>query len=266
VRRSINVFILTFCQDLKLFYGTELIFKTLRVGFPNVRITVIDNASLPEACEQIRILAKQNDCIFQHHPRPGIEHHEFIQNSIRLYADTGLSETAMVFLDPDICLWKNCEDFDFNGIIAGILTGGFTDSITQSLDMPRLHTSFLWIPDAGKLQDEIRKMKARHFDFEPFRPFSFRLKDTWYRYDTGAGLYNAMPNKVSIFTEEHQTHYDHIFSGSHIDVLNPLFSGEVRQLMMEVHSHAKKGELDALRGIHKLIDKRWWEIHERIAL
>jgi len=92
------------------------------------------------------------------------------------------------------------------------------------------------------------------------------LKDTWYRYDTGASLYMALPDKISTFTEEHLSYYDHIFSGSHINYLKPLYSDEVRELMLEVHSHAKKGNLKALRGIHKYIDETWCKIHERVSL
>ena len=193
MKKDFHVHILTYCKDLSLFYGTELIFKTIRVGFPSARITVTDNASIPEAKDRIELLAKKNDCQFEEIHGTGIEHHDFIQNTIRDYANDKSLNASLVFLDPDICLWSNCEEFTFDGLIAGRLMGGFNDSITQTLTMPRLHTSFLWIPDAVTLQDEIRKMRARHFDFEPFRPFSFRLKDTWYRYDTGASLYTAIP-------------------------------------------------------------------------
>ena len=31
----VQVFVLTFCRKLELLYGSELIFRTLRVGFPN---------------------------------------------------------------------------------------------------------------------------------------------------------------------------------------------------------------------------------------
>ncbi len=67
----INVFILTYCRNTELFYGTELIFKTLRVGFPNAKVTVVDNASIPEVRTEIELLAKENDCLFEQIPDPG---------------------------------------------------------------------------------------------------------------------------------------------------------------------------------------------------
>jgi hypothetical protein len=150
--------------------------------------------------------------------------------------------------------------------MAGALVGGFHDSLTYSLDMLRLHSSFLWITDPGMLQYEIRKMKVRHFDFEPFRPFSFRLKDTWYRYDTGASIYMALPDKMSTFTEEHFSRYDHIFCGSHINTIKSFFSDEVRELLLGVHSHARNGNLKALKGIRNHINEMWWNIHDRVVL
>ena len=56
MKNKINVFILTFCRNLDLFYGTKLIFETLRVGFPNAKITVVDNASLQKVRGEIESL------------------------------------------------------------------------------------------------------------------------------------------------------------------------------------------------------------------
>jgi hypothetical protein len=266
MEKTVHVHILTYCKDISLLYGSELIFKTLRVGFPNADITVTDNASIPVAGDRIETLAKENDCRFQKIPGTSIDHHDFIQDTIRNYAYNNSLNASVVFLDPDICLWNSCEDFTFDGLIAGRLVGGFHDSVTQTLTAPRLHTSFLWIPDARRLQDEIGKMRIRHFDFDPFRPFSFRMKNTWYRYDTGASLYSAIHDKISAFTEMHMAQYDHIFSGSHISKLIPLYSDEVKELMIEVHSLAKNGDLNSLKGIHKHIDEIWWNIHENTVI
>lgn len=266
MKKELHVHILTYCKDRSLLYGTELIFRTLRSGFPTARITVTDNTSIPPVKDRVKSLAKENDCLFEEISGREIGHHDFIENTLRTYADDPLLNTSLVFLDTDICLWHNCEDFSFDGLIAGYLIGAFDDSVTRTLTMPRLHTSFLWIPDPAALQNEIRKMRARHFDFEPFRPFSFRLKDTWYRYDTGAGLYMALPDKVSIFSSEQKACYDHIFSGSHINRLLPFYSDEVRELLLEVHSNARNGNIEAIKGINRHIDEMWWHLHDRIAL
>ncbi len=246
-----TVFILTYCKNLELFYGTELIFKTLRVGFPNANIVVVDNSSIPDARAQVEVLAKGNDCHFEQIPEPGVKHHEFIQNTIFSMAADATAAGPVVFLDPDICLWDSCEEFEFDGLIAGKLIGGFNDNITHTHTMPRLHTSFMWIPDVRKLRDEIWKLKVRYFDFQPFLPYSCAMGGVWYRYNTGASLYAAFSDRVSHFTPEHLDHYDHIFCGSHIDCLYPLYDPATRQRMTEIHRNAKEGNLHALKGIWK---------------
>lgn len=252
----VNVFILTFCRNIELFYGTELIFKTLRVGFPNAKITVIDNASIPEARDKIESLAKKNECLFEQIPGPGIQHHDYIQRTIRNTANDKTVNGPLVFLDPDICLWECCEDFSFDALMAGRLFSRFYDYITKTITMPRPHTSFLWIPDAGKLWDEILKIQVNRFDFEPFTPFSFNMDGKWYRYDTGASLFTAIPQKISDFTEVHKNCYDHLFAGSHLDWLYHLYDAECQKMFSRIHENAKAGNLQALKGI--------WKVQEEI--
>lgn len=252
----LHVFILTFCRNVDLFYGTELIFKTLRTGFPNAKITVTDNASLPETREQIASLARQNDCIFQQ-LQSGIQHHDFLQNTLRTVAADSVTDSPVVFLDPDICLWDSCEHFSFDGLAAGKLFARFNCPITHTITMPRLHTSFLWIRDAIKLQQEIRKLKVAHFDFQPFLPYSCKINGSWYRFDTGASLYAAMPAQISYFGEEHFRCYDHLFCGSHFDWLYPLYDESSKKMMSEIHNNAKTGNLHDLRGIWKYQHEVW---------
>jgi len=254
-----NVFILTYCRNMELFYGTDLIFKTLRVGFPNANVVVVDNASIPEARTAVEVLAKENDCVFEQIPTPGIQHHEFIQNTLSAVADDSACEGPLVFLDPDVCLWESCEDFDFEGRIAGKLIIGFNDSITQAVMMPRLHSSFLWIPDARELQNTIRKIRTTHFDFEPFASFSFVLEGTWHRYDTGASLYAAIPDRVSYFDEQHLNRFDHLAAGSHIDLLYPHYNSTIREMMADIHKNAREGNLQALKGMWRHQKEVWME-------
>lgn len=247
----INVFILTFCRNIELFYGTELVFKTLRVGFPNAKITVVDNASIPEVREKIESLAKESGCLFEQIPSPGIQHHDFIQRTFRTVANDKTVNGPLVFLDPDICFWECCEDFSFDALMAGYFFNKFYDYITKTITMPRVHTSFLWIPDASKLWYEILKIKAQRFDFEPFIPFSFNMDGTWYRYDTGASLFSAIPGKMVRFTERHLNCYDHLYAGSHIDWLYHLYDAECQEMLSIIHENAKEGNLQALKGMWK---------------
>lgn len=246
-KKTATVFVLTYCRNVELFYGTELIFKCLRTGFPNANVVVIDNASLPEVKPEIEALAKDNDCHYEEIPAPGVVHHQFIQNVISAMAEDESGDAPLIFLDPDIYLWNNCEDFEFDGLIAGRLVGGIGDEITQSYTMPRLHTSFMWIPSARKLQDAIWKLKARHHDFEPFQSYTSLIGEMWYRYDTGAGLYAALGGKVSIFKKKHLDRYGHLYGGSHLDIILGIYDLKTKKMMLEIHKHAKDGNMQALK-------------------
>ncbi|MEO6447712.1 MAG: hypothetical protein ABIO42_00555, partial [Burkholderiaceae bacterium] len=56
--------ILTYCAHPALAYGTLLVFKTLRVGFPTARVEVYDNGSHPDVVGQIG--ARQGSCRLCH--------------------------------------------------------------------------------------------------------------------------------------------------------------------------------------------------------
>lgn len=251
----INVFILTFCRNPQLLYGAELIFKTLRVGFPTAKVTVVDNASIAEAVARIEPLSQKNGCTFKRIPAPGIQHYEFIERSIREMAEEQPGSGPVVFLDPDICFWKNCEDFDCHGLIAGKMCSGYDESLTQTFAMPRLHSSFLWIPSAEKLMAAIRKIRAVRFDFEPFQPYSCVVNGTWFRFDTGANLCNALADEISPFSEDYLDRYDHLFAGSHFDWVYPKMDKNIRSVMAQIHAAAREGNLEALKGIGKTIDR-----------
>ena len=117
--KKIYVHILTFCRNVELFYGTQLVFKTLRIGFPNADITVVDNASLPTARVEIKAMAQETGCRFEQIESHCIQHYEFIQNTIRKAANDTTVNGPLIFIDPDVCFWSSCEDFEFDGLMAG---------------------------------------------------------------------------------------------------------------------------------------------------
>jgi hypothetical protein len=254
-----QVFILTYCRKKEYFYGTELVFKTLRVGFPNATVTVVDNASISELQGEIASLARKNDCEFRQLPGRGLTHHEFLETTIRDAATRGRDRGPIVFLDPDICLWDSCEDFEFDGLLAGKMISAHYDARTSTVTMPRLHTSFLWITNAAGLWEAIRKIRLRHFDFHPFLSASFAMDGKWYRYDTGAGLVNALFQAVTAFGEEHLKRYDHLFGGSHLDWLVPVLPEEHKAMLVQLHQWAREGNLEALHGIRHWQDAVWKE-------
>lgn len=254
---AMKIFILTYCRNPDLFYGTQLIFRTLRVGFPNARVHIIDNDSLPAAQERIKSLCRVNECAFETLKRPGTEHHSFIESTLRTEATGPTPREPIVFLDPDICLWRSWEDVSFQGLMAGKGVGQFLDPVTKTVTMPRIHSSFLWITDPERLWKEILQFKAGRFDFQPFLPCSFKIDGTWYRFDTGASLYAALPGRCSLFTETHFEGYDHIYAGSHIDWILPHYNDECREMMERTHHHAKNNNLAALKGVWREQDRNF---------
>lgn len=254
---SRNVFILTYCRNIDLLYSTELVFKTLRRGFPNSRVHVFDNASLPEARTRVERLCAENDCAFTPIPSPGIGHHDFIGGRVLDVAEGRIEGNSAVFVDPDICLWRDCEGLEFARPIAGNLVEAHEDPVMQCVTLARLHTSFLWIDDCAAVADRISSVRRRHIDFQPFQPFSARLGDAWLRWDTGASLFSAMPDLCVPFTEEHASYYDHLYAGSHFDSWVSQQTGAHQALLRQTHQWAKEGNLDALRGIWKRQAEAW---------
>jgi hypothetical protein len=249
-----RVSILTYCRNPELLYGSTLVFKTLRVGFPSALVTVTDNCSVPSARGEIEALAKESDCRFQALSDRPVAHDRFIQDALRAAAEDPDCDGPLVILDPDLCLWRSCEHFRFDGLIAGKFMGPFYDSRTETRTQPRLHTSFLWIPDPKRLWAEILRIKHLRFDFEPFLPCSVRLEGSWVRFDTGASLYAALPDACSRFAREHLDCYDHIYAGSHLDWVAPGMDEGCRRMLEQVHQVARAGDLDALRGIWRYQD------------
>ena len=250
----IQVHILTYCRRIDQFYGTELVFRTLRTGFPHAEVHVVDNASVPEARAAVARLAREHDCRFEQLPDPAVPHHAFLRDTL-CRAGTGPAQSSpLVFLDPDVCLWESCEDFRFDGLIAGMLVDAHDDGILGCIAAPRLHSSFLWIQHPGRLLEEVQRLQRRYLDFEPFLPYSVRVAGSWIRFDTGASLFAALGVRVSLFGEEHLRRYDHIYCGSHYDLFEGKYGGELGALMQRIHELARAGDVAQLRGIRQLQD------------
>jgi hypothetical protein len=240
----IQVFILTYCRRAELLYGSTLVFRTLRIGFPTAHVTIVDNNSISEVRHVLRYLALRERCDYvQLDGDAACAHHNFLE-SVVARAGGG----TVVFLDPDVVLWQNCEGWRFDGLAAGRLIPCFADEFSGCVTLPRLHTSFLWIPDRERLRREVERLSCDRIDFEPFRPFMFRDGDRWLRLDTGASLYAAFREQMIPFGEAELNAYDHLFCGSHIDQVMPGLPEEEREAFRRSHARARAGEED-LRGL-----------------
>jgi len=240
-----HVYILTWCGQAEHLYGTTLIFRTLRDGFPSFRVHIVDNASLPECRTAIRDGAKNCNAEFTQIEQT-ITHHEFVEKILNTQA-----KGSAIFVDPDICFWENVEDWEFGDIMAGRRIPKFACEYSGCITHPRLHTSFLWIPDVCALRDAIRTLRGHFFDFEPFRPIMFRLDNTWQRFDTGASLFSAFTDQMHCFTESELNSYDHLFCGTHIGSVAPSLQDKYTLLFERMHNEVQANHL-ALRGAWRI--------------
>lgn len=236
-----RVFVITFCRRLDLFYGTSLCFDSIRTGFPESEIIVIDNGSIPQAKPKIQNLtASVNGCFIDMQPQP---HWSLVQQLIMT------TQAPFVILDPDVIFWERCDNLQ--SCISGRLIPSFHDPYTDCYTQKRLHTSFLKIGDPVKLQTTIKEIMNNKFDWQPFQPQMIEENDKWIRYDTGAVLYGSIKAITKPFDEQELNQYDHLFCGSHIDLVQPKLGAWGKQFLF-LHSAVANGDMKALKGAWKL--------------
>jgi len=242
-----DVYILTYCKDLQQLYGNTLIFKTLRIGFPTAKITVVDNASVDHAKRVISKCAKDAGCAYK--PLPSeILHHQFLEHIVNS------SKETVVFLDPDMCFWKNCESWDFSDyLLAGRLLPQFRDEYTKTITETRIHTSFLWINSCNALNDAIQNTRKTYFEFEPFNPIMYMepASREWHRFDTLSVLYTVLKNRIYCFNSKELDAYDHIFCGTNFSTVYESINDDDKMMFKNMHENAKYN-YKKLKGIGKL--------------
>lgn len=229
-----DVFILTFCKNIDQLYGSLLVFKTLRDGFPHATVSVCDNASIPDAVCEIKRAAQVTGCLFHQFQ------HEVLHPDFLLACLSNGTSQRVVFLDPDVVFWKSVEDWEFEGLVAGRRIPLFFDEYTQCVTVPRLHTSMLFVQDRKRLRHHIAEIQHLRFDFHPFRPVMVPQGKTWVRYDTGATLFHAMPEEMQPFRHEHLESYDHLFCGTHFDHVRQFISPTDRATWQALHDGVQK--------------------------
>jgi hypothetical protein len=234
---KVLVLILTWCKDPDALYGSLLTLKTIRIGFPDADVMVVDNGSID--VPDIRLAAeavgagymKQNE----------VPHWQFMRKAIEIVRQ------PLVFADPDLIFWDRMKMPET--LIAGRLIPQFFDEYTQTLTHARLHTSLLSIPDPQKLWQVIRAEESRMWESDLLRPIMLPSNGKWERWDTGAPLYGAIGGHA--FTTELDS-YDHIFCGSHLKYVAEKLNPTARSEFKRVHDIARTGDLSKLRGIWKL--------------
>ena len=250
-----QIFILTYCRSLDLLWSSTLVFDSLRVGFPHSQIFVFDNVSLPEARSVIREKCLKLECQYVQ-LQTEVLHHDFIEEKIRTHSG------CVIFVDPDICFWKSCEDWAFDALFAGRYVPQFYDDFAKAITVERLHTSLFWIPDAQKLTKCVEEVQLEYFDFHPLRPFAFKHDADWYRYDAGSTLYSAFRKYAYQFTDRELSCYDHLFCGSHLDFVLERIDEASARTLRQFYSAAKSSTMQ-IKGVWKQQDAYFEERRPR---
>jgi len=232
-----TVTILTFCNKPELLYGSLLVFKTLRVGFPTARVIVFDNGSHPDAKKAIQQAAAATCCEFRAMERkPYWKHFEWLLFEQNEFAST-------VIADPDLVFWKSVEHWQFP---QALMAGRFIPNLAHlgCSTVERLHPSHLWISNI----DEIRRVKDEYPAWSLISPSNAGHLFI----DTFSALYQLTSNKCHRFTDEELDHYDHLFFGSHLPMVKPAFAAPV---IRKAHEDAERDCLYPLRGIWRAQDR-----------
>jgi hypothetical protein len=224
------VYVTTWCKDDRLLYGSTLVFDSIRVGFPNFEVVVIENASVKDARAAIVEAARAADCKIRLLDKE-LPHWKIIE-SLCLSANR-----PFVILDPDIALWESVEDWEFGG---ALMAGRFIAASARTHGrwiVPRLHTSHLWFPDPVRLRDRISSITATGAPITKlFQPGNMASGLRW---DTADVLYLALDEDTAPFTEAQLDAYDHLFAGSYLPALQEMIGREMGDAVAGWHEAAR---------------------------
>lgn len=239
-----KVFIVTWCREAELLYGSLLIFKTLRTGFPTAEVTVIENASPPELRPPIYEAAAAAGCAVRQleEERP---HWSLVEEIATTH------DQPTVVLDSDLAFWESVEDWTFGeALMAGRYLPEFADPFTDTLTMARLHSSHLWFPRPDALRARLAALaRFRTQSGSLFQPRM--MPPGWWRWDTASALFHALGEEAVRFGEPHLDAYDHLFCGSHLPLVLPRLGERWGGLMSELHLRSQT-DLPSLKGVWRL--------------
>lgn len=197
---------------------SNLVFKTLRVGFPTAEVFVHCNGPALDPVWSKGLDVRVIDQTI---------HHEWINELMLQYSE------PFWILDGDVIFWDSVESWEFDQPLAGRRIPQWMDEFTNCITRPRLHTSLMYIDPAG-VTDRLLKYKSQ-FPDTPFNPFPNLInplcvprKGRTYFYDTTALLFNAIGGQS--FTERQLDCFDHLNFGTISDIVLPrLRDGERMQ-------------------------------------
>lgn len=252
-RKPIDVHILVTVPKPEYFDACTLVFDSIRTGFPTAKIYVYYNCPSIEGPDvsYYRLhdrLVDQPDIFL--HTVYRAHHAKWIADVTATHSNP---DHQCVILDADVVLWKSVEDWDWSDkLIAGYYVPRMWNDFAKCVSMPRLHTSFLWIPDPVALMTALRQAympsTQEHGEYCPCDPFMPRVMFDHGKpvfWDSTANLFAMLPWRCGIFEEWHKEHYDHLNSASFFDVMLDRLDGD-KEMFAYLHRFAKGEQLKNL--------------------
>jgi hypothetical protein len=189
---------------------SELVFETLRVGFPTAEVEVWFNGEIGKV-EQMagNVKFRQVNTI----------HHEWIN---KLIAE---ENEPFWICDTDMIFYASVEGFTTNKALMGMFIPEFHDEFSGALTRSRLHTSLLRI-DPGLVRDAVEFMECRATKFTPspnlVNPMLVFQDRKRIFNDTCSLLYHTVGGES--FTNEQKDAYFHFHFGTISDLVLPKLS------------------------------------------
>lgn len=211
-----TVHIFATCKNSNLLRATLLIFKTLRIGFPTSEVMIhIGNDSLYK--NEIAYEAFHSGCSCT--VSTDTIHYEWIEWLLETQKE------PFIILDTDLVFHKSCEWFEYptHIPISGRFIPTFKNEFAKSIDKARLHTSFLYF-NPNDIYNRLN-IVLQGYPITEFLPIASTVYPQIILYspstffDTCAILYGTVGGLA--FTEDQLDCYDHIQSGTLVDLVAP---------------------------------------------
>ena len=203
-----TVFINVACNGLHALRGSLLVFDTIRAGFPHADIRVVDNASHPATVETIEsAVARVGGTLTRLANR--VQHGDFINRTLMAH------EGRLVFVDTDMIFHEDCSGWALEEGV--LLAGRYIPRLEsdEAIHAPRIHPSFLIVPDAETLRDTLGEIESGTWYFKGFEGYASELDGKRIVFDVGAAVTAALGEDcIDAFPPSMLDRYEHLFMGT----------------------------------------------------
>lgn len=221
-----TVHILASCRNLNLVDATLVVFKTIRVGFPNAEIIVWLNPMHMEAkLLTINAARSVGATVCDSGIYKPMRHDEWIEWIF------GERIAPFWICDTDMAFFGQCEGwFAQNTLMAGRYIPAFRDPFSKTIHRDRLHTCLMWLnPEEirSALQNWSRRFPeswmAPKVEFFRQTYWPTRNKETEFG-DSCSGLWHTIGGTP--FSVELNTCFEHLNCGTYSDLIGKSLGGE----------------------------------------